>query len=162
MLYIRSNCVVAGEETSTVPERIQRHIHKSSFTRIEYLNQITSECLIDSPNWSNSFSTHFEPNTWSSSTNRPKRIVRMVDLGRTEWAKACPRLTWCDWSLTSVSMNILKWSGSQSLFRFMLLIFSSVGYASVLYVRGCSSEAKIFAAVLIMRLISSCPFSCLF
>ena len=64
----------------------------------------------------------------------------MVGLGHTEWAKACPRLTWCSRSLTCLSMNILKWSGSQSLFRFKSLIFSSVRYASVLYMRVCSNN----------------------
>ena len=64
----------------------------------------------------------------------------MVGLGHTEWAKACPRLTWCSGSLTCLSMNILKWSGSQSLFRFKSLIFSSVRNASVLYMRVCSNN----------------------
>ena len=87
-----------------------------------------------------------------------ERIGWMVDLDRVEWAK----VYLMQLILTSVSMNILKLSSSQSLFRFKSLISSSVGYTSVIYVRDCSSKAIIFPAALTMRLVSSSLFSSLF
>ena len=65
-----------------------RNFLDSSFTRTECLNRATSEQLIDSCNWSKSLNTHFESNTWSSSTDWPKRVGGIEDLGCIEWAKA--------------------------------------------------------------------------
>ena len=87
-----------------------------------------------------------------------ERIGWMIDFGHVEWAK----VYLMQLILISVSINILKLSSSQSLFRFKSLISSSVGYTSVIYVRDRSSKAIIFATVLTMRLVSSSLFSCLF
>ena len=56
-----------------------RNFLDSSFTRTECLNRATSEQLIDSCNWSKSLNTHFESNTWSSSTDWPKRVGGIED-----------------------------------------------------------------------------------
>ena len=138
-----------------------RNFYELSFTRAQCLNRLTSEQLIDSP------TRLIQHPLWTKhmiTLNRQtKKIGGMVDLGCIEWAKTCHRLAWCNGSLTSVSMNILRWSGSQSyLFRFKSLISSSVGYTSVLYMGNRSSDAIIFAAVLTKYLLSSSPFSCLF